>query len=480
MAENREKYFIRVRGRIVGPFDMAELQRRVRLGTLARVHEVSLDRQTWQPATDLTELFSVPATTESPLTGDVGSSQPIPLKSDVPDMTPAALPTSDSSGQAGSNTYFYSRNGVTKGPISWRALQALVSEKALQATDIVWEMGQNQPKPVSQWSGLAPSSRPEAAQAFAGQRADSGPGEQPVSQSRLERFLSQLNRLIIAESLCVAIVILFCAYVPHTRIQGRLAWWWNMLSQSGAVWLVVFSIYSVLAAIGLPIAAFLMRGQARGWVLASVGGLGLCLMVAVMAGGPRPCAELAIAIIPSALLALLVGVSISRSVAPTPETGRVLHGLIGGLSCGASLLAMLAAVIFPLVLRREQGLPGWAIMTMIALTLGWMAGLAGGLVSLGAARGSLSRTANKACIIILLASIGLLAVAAVIAGFGLTELFSAEEGAKFLLVQMLRLVVATYSLNALLAIGVSDIVASRWAFCQETETLLQPNGAQSQ
>ena len=49
------------------------------------------------------------------------------------------------------------------------------------------------------------------------------------------------------------------------------------------------------------------------------------------------------------------------------------------------------------------------------------------------------------------------------AGYGATVCFAGEdEGARFLLPQVLRLVVATYALSTLLAIGVSDLLAGSW------------------
>lgn len=55
MAE--ESFFVRSRGKVTGPFDLAGLQRLVRLGMLSRVHELSADKQNWLPASRTPGLF---------------------------------------------------------------------------------------------------------------------------------------------------------------------------------------------------------------------------------------------------------------------------------------------------------------------------------------------------------------------------------------------------------------------------------------
>ncbi len=47
------RYWVRLRGNISGPFDIAALQRMYRQGQLSRLHQVSLDRQTWQSSTTI-------------------------------------------------------------------------------------------------------------------------------------------------------------------------------------------------------------------------------------------------------------------------------------------------------------------------------------------------------------------------------------------------------------------------------------------
>lgn len=56
-------YYVRLRGRVTGPFDLATLQRQSRQGFLSRLHQISTDQTTWRPAAALEGLFGNPTTT---------------------------------------------------------------------------------------------------------------------------------------------------------------------------------------------------------------------------------------------------------------------------------------------------------------------------------------------------------------------------------------------------------------------------------
>jgi GYF domain 2 len=61
MPNEGESYYVRVRGKISGPFDHPALERMVHRGQLSRAHEVSIDKQNWKPATSVAGLFAVTA-----------------------------------------------------------------------------------------------------------------------------------------------------------------------------------------------------------------------------------------------------------------------------------------------------------------------------------------------------------------------------------------------------------------------------------
>ncbi len=74
-----ETFFVRSRGKITGPYDMAGLQRLVKLGMLSRVHEVSTDKRNWSSAA------TVP--------GVLPAAAPPPVATVRADSGPAASPS---------------------------------------------------------------------------------------------------------------------------------------------------------------------------------------------------------------------------------------------------------------------------------------------------------------------------------------------------------------------------------------------------
>src|SRR5258708_33548221 len=52
-TRGNQQYFIRVRGKVLGPFTLEKLKALRARGQFSRIHEVSTDRQDWQPASTL-------------------------------------------------------------------------------------------------------------------------------------------------------------------------------------------------------------------------------------------------------------------------------------------------------------------------------------------------------------------------------------------------------------------------------------------
>ena len=50
-------YWVRLRGQVTGPFDLAALQRQLKQGRISRMHQVSTDRVTWKMAKDIDGLY---------------------------------------------------------------------------------------------------------------------------------------------------------------------------------------------------------------------------------------------------------------------------------------------------------------------------------------------------------------------------------------------------------------------------------------
>jgi len=161
--------YLRVRGRVLGPYDQEKLQLLVRRGQLSRMHEVSTDGTHWVRASTYAELF-------------VGA----PLKLVAPEMSvaappPAQLPTNDltmipfaeeavaqspasvavssprpTASAAASRGWYYENRGAEHGPVDESVLRQMLVVGQLDSNSLVWNDSMPQWAAVSQVPGLIP------------------------------------------------------------------------------------------------------------------------------------------------------------------------------------------------------------------------------------------------------------------------------------------------------------------------------------
>ena len=138
MADESGGWYVRARGRILGPFNWAQLESLRDRGQLARFHEVSQDRQTWMGAAGLSELFPQDAAAVS--FGSAGS------KTASTDPNGYGL-VGDSSSQARAGTgedlavWFYARDGTHQGPLPIGELRRMANSGEINPNTQVWTKG---------------------------------------------------------------------------------------------------------------------------------------------------------------------------------------------------------------------------------------------------------------------------------------------------------------------------------------------------
>ncbi len=117
-----EQLFIRLRGRIQGPFSAEQLQSMSQRGQFSRMHEVSGDGITWGRATTRPELF------------ERAQSAFIIEEPELPEPPRAqALPPAD--------VWYYHQLGANHGPVDLDQLQFLANSGQLLPTELVWKQG---------------------------------------------------------------------------------------------------------------------------------------------------------------------------------------------------------------------------------------------------------------------------------------------------------------------------------------------------
>ncbi|MEX2121846.1 MAG: DUF4339 domain-containing protein [Pirellulales bacterium] len=130
--------FIRVRGRVLGPYDHEKLQSLARRGQFSRLHEVSSDGASWVRASTYPELFTAlaaaTAETANPPSPaiDPGHRDPKPATS-LQVVPPSAAPAG--------TLWYYSNSGTQQGPVELSYLEMLISGGRLSETDLVWNEG---------------------------------------------------------------------------------------------------------------------------------------------------------------------------------------------------------------------------------------------------------------------------------------------------------------------------------------------------
>jgi hypothetical protein len=136
--------YIRVRGRVLGPYDQEKLQSLARRGQLSRMHELSEDGASWVRAANYPELFTG-AQAEMPTPRNTeAASGPVYLGGEA---------TSTAPHPQAQQQWFYTSGGAQRGPVDFSNLQLLVGTNQVRPEDLVWSEGMPAWIPASQILG---------------------------------------------------------------------------------------------------------------------------------------------------------------------------------------------------------------------------------------------------------------------------------------------------------------------------------------
>ncbi|MGC1272320.1 MAG: GYF domain-containing protein [Planctomycetaceae bacterium] len=148
-----ETYYLRSRGKVLGPFPLDRLQVMKSRGQLGRTHQVSTDRQSWIAAGTLPELFPAPAAESSfeLMDGMNGSGAMESAGSSTGPATQGpAVPVA---------AWFYHVGEQQFGPTPATEIRQLFSAGELSPNDMVWREG------MESWIAIrdVPELRPRSA-----------------------------------------------------------------------------------------------------------------------------------------------------------------------------------------------------------------------------------------------------------------------------------------------------------------------------
>ncbi len=159
-----EQFFIRMKGRVQGPFTPGELRERAGRQQFSRLYEISTDGDTWKCATSRPDLFPPVRQPEIPVE---------PRVEPVPEVEPQPSADAESVEEAPplANQWFYTRDSLECGPADFEELIHLVRSGQVGPEEFAWTDGMEDWAGIAEIPGLAPhlvGSQPQPTGASAG------------------------------------------------------------------------------------------------------------------------------------------------------------------------------------------------------------------------------------------------------------------------------------------------------------------------
>lgn len=136
-----ESYYIRIRGRVQGPFDEQKLQALVKRGQFSRMHEISPDGIQWTSASTHPQLFAASPTRKAP---EKAVANPQSASHSAP--TPSAPPAD----------WYFTFKGKRQGPVGWDELKENAQAHRIGPNDLVWNGTMPDWQPAGEIDGLFP------------------------------------------------------------------------------------------------------------------------------------------------------------------------------------------------------------------------------------------------------------------------------------------------------------------------------------
>ena len=132
-----ESFFVRFRGRTVGPYSLAQAQQMARKGQLSRTSEVSNDGQAWRPASSFPEIFERPASTALV----VSKASSLSLDDDPSPLGSVTSPSFEARKVPARKDWYYTLGSEQKGPTPSANIVAMINDGTLTKYDRVWQEG---------------------------------------------------------------------------------------------------------------------------------------------------------------------------------------------------------------------------------------------------------------------------------------------------------------------------------------------------
>ena len=132
-----DAYYLRYRGRTVGPYTLIQSQQMARKGQLARTSEVSTDGHSWSQAASFPEIFEPPANSRSLATSNSTATHEVAVVT----TTSSANQVAPRAPAIASSEWYYASGGQQQGPTSASNIIGWIKAGTLTSADRVWRDG---------------------------------------------------------------------------------------------------------------------------------------------------------------------------------------------------------------------------------------------------------------------------------------------------------------------------------------------------
>jgi hypothetical protein len=416
-------YFVRSRGRVTGPFDVAALQKMVRRGAISRLHELSEDRQAWAAAGEFDDLFP-------PHPADRGARLQVQVPgAERPDTPPSGTAPGAPQGQP-QGQLFYSQAGAVVGPVSMRALLALAQNGTLRATDHVWQENADVAVHACQLTPLAPvfSALGEAYPNAAGLLVRrSGTNEPAPDPDKVSLEARRVAGVVMSSGLTAGSLSLLALNLPLVVVGHRVYWWWDGLGNAGSGGYALFCFFVLFGALTLCAVAALARGVARAIVYVAIPAVGFLLLGfgALSAGSPGVVIVSMLTAFGVPALALIVA-SCSRALALSTRVAGVTRPSSSARAClitfGAGLVVAVLTVLVCILAGNQNisNAPSWAVMAFALMVLSLITALVSGGIAVAGASPSFSPGLNRAVAVLACSSVAVMALSLLMTSAGVS------------------------------------------------------------
>lgn len=212
-------YYVRIRGRINGPFEESKIARLIQQGKLGKSHEVSTDGHTWKDGGSLLHLFE-------------SLKPPTTTKSIKPIESEDEIQVDDSTVEPAPAIWFYAIGSERKGPINWPELQSKAGSGEINTNTLVWKEGMDKWLPAADISNLfkVPRNVTDSSSTQLGNKNN----KSQISWGELLPALNVINdgSWSLAWVQCLAIALLFPLFVMEYQGIETLELSWVALTFS--------------------------------------------------------------------------------------------------------------------------------------------------------------------------------------------------------------------------------------------------------